>query len=277
MNSFCGDHTAREINLMELAMQTFIRTFLVIVILLAVFTTPAQAGDVLNPGDIAIIGYRFGSSAEFSFVCLRRITAGTEIVFTDNGWKDTQVFRFGEGFLPWTAPTGDCQLGQVINVKLINYTTGMNLELSGDQIIAYQGSSSSPNLIFALNSYEDGWQSNSTNSSSSSLPTVLAVLNPSPSIAIKQTGYAIYSKIDRDFASTSAALAFVTDPANWTRSTSPLAMPTGDFSFTTTAVHLSDFNAETGDETAPWWVLVGLVVIPVMLMVSKRPKKDCCQ
>ena len=153
----------------------------------------------------------------------------------------------------------------------------MNLEVSGDQIFAYQGSSSSPNFIFALNSYLDGWQSNAIDSNSSSLPTVLATLDPSPSIAIQQSAYAIYSKPKRDFTSTSEALAFVTDPVNWTRSTSPLAMPTGDFSFTTTAVHLSDFKATTEGESTPWWVLVGLVIVPVVVMVLKRPKRDCCK
>jgi hypothetical protein len=54
-------------------------------------------------------------------------------------------------------------------------------------------------------------------------------------------------------------------------------MPVGDFSFKTTAVGLSEFSAETEIETAPWWIIAGLVVIPVLVMVFKRPKKDCCK
>ncbi len=259
-------------------MKNITYTILVILCLLSVIATPVQAGDILGPGDIAIIGYRFGSSAEFSFVCLKVISAGTEITFTDNGWKSNQTFRTGEGFISWIAPSGGCELGQVINIKKSDDPfTNISFDVNGDQIIGYQGSLLTPTLIFALNSYQDGWQDDATNTYSSSQPTVLKILNPSPSIAIQQTGYAIYSDTKRDFTSISEALTFVTDPANWTRSTSPLEMPTGDFSFTTTAVHLSDFSAETGGEFIPWWGFIIILIIPIAFFTVKKPKRDCCK
>lgn len=258
-------------------MQKFVGTILVVLVCLAVFASPVTAGDVLGPGDIAIIGFNLNQD-EFSFVCLKTISAGTEIKFTDNGWKDNQTFRTGEGFISWTAPSNGCVLGQIVNVKKSSDPyASIDLDTAGDQIIAFQGILSTPTLIFALNSYLDGWQSSSTSSNSSSLPTVLAVLNPSPSIAIQQTAYAIYSNPKREFTSTSEALAFITNPANWTRSTSVLAMPTGSFTFTTTAVHLSEFSAETEGESAPWWIIAGLVLIPMLVILFKRPKRDCCQ
>ena len=259
-------------------MQRFVGTFLIVLVCLAVFASPVTAGDVLGPGDIAIIGYRFGSSAEFSFVCLRIITEGTEIKFTDNGWKENQTFRTGEGSISWVAPSGGCELGQIVNVKKSDdQYASIDLDTTGDQIIAFQGYYSLPSLIFALNSRGDSWQTGTIDANSSTLPIVLAELSPSPSIAIQQSAYAIFSNSKRDFTSTSAALAFVTDSDNWTRSPTPLEMPIGDFSFTTTAVHLSAFSAETGAERAPWWIIAGLVVIPVLVMVVKRPKRECCK
>ena len=258
-------------------MRNIIRTFLVVVCLLGVIATPVRAGDVLGPGDIAIIGYRFGSNAEFSFVCLRTITAGTEIVFTDNGWTENQAFRLREGFLSWSAPSGGCEIGHIVNVVVGNYSTGMNLELLGDQLIAYQGNATMPNFIFALNSYGVGWQTEVKDNQSSTQPTILANLNPSPSIALGQTAYAVYWDQERSFTSTSVALAYLTDTSHWKTSSSPIPMPTGDFSFTTTAVEVSEFSAETGGETTPWFVIVGLVVIPVLVMVWKKPKRNCCQ
>jgi hypothetical protein len=40
---------------------------------------------------------------------------------------------------------------------------------------------------------------------------------------------------------------------------------------------MSDLSAETGSESPPWWVLLGLVIVPVLVMVFKRPKRDCCK
>ncbi len=68
-------------------MQKFVGTILVIVVCLVAFTSPVTAGDVLGPGDIAIIGFNFDNDDEFAFVCLKDISAGTEIKFTDKGWK----------------------------------------------------------------------------------------------------------------------------------------------------------------------------------------------
>mgnify|MGYP001794930975 FL=1 len=58
-----------------------------------------MAPKVLNPGDIAIVGYiTNGSPDSFSFVPLVDLTEGTVIYFTDSGWTDSD-FRDTEGII----------------------------------------------------------------------------------------------------------------------------------------------------------------------------------
>ncbi len=109
----------------------------------------------------------------------------------------------------------------------------------------------------------------------STLPDALDNLNPSPEIAFIERDSGIYTG-SRNFETTTEALDSISNPANWETSDTALIMPTGSFSFTTTAVGLSDFSAETEGESAPWWMLVGLVIVPVIIMVVKRPKRNCC-
>ncbi|PKO04195.1 MAG: hypothetical protein CVU41_18305 [Chloroflexi bacterium HGW-Chloroflexi-3] len=258
-------------------MQRFVGTILVVLVCLAVFVSPVAAGDVLGPGDIAIIGYNFDNPDQLAFVCLKKITSGTEIIFTDNGWLSNQSFRTGEGYFTWSE---GCELGQIISLLPDNLSPSgvFSLNYNGDQLFAYQQPSMQPvNHIFALNGAGLDWQSTATSDTTSSLPTVLASLNPSPEISILSLDNAIYIG-PKSFNTTADALAAIVNEANWSGSdTVRQTMPSGSFSFTTTAVYLSDFSAESGRESAPWWVLVGLVVIPVLVLVFKRPKRDCCK
>jgi hypothetical protein len=262
-------------------MQKFVGTILVVLVCLAVFSSPVTAGDVLGPGDIAIIGYNLNKDYnEFAFVCLKPVAALTEIRFTDMGWKSNQTFRFvpEEGIISWY---DGCYLGQVIKIIPSQHTQNTTYRFlftnAGDQIFVYQYFGGINTVIFGLNAGGADWQSTSDSDYNSALPSSLASLIPSPSISLTSYDNAVYTG-SKSFTSPSEALASIVNPANWTGDASgPQSMPTGDFSFTTTAVHLSDFSAETGGESAPWWVLVGLVIIPILVLVVKRPKRNCCK
>jgi hypothetical protein len=270
---------------MELAMQKFVGTIIVVLVCLAVFSSPVTAGDVLGPGDIAIIGYNSDDTSQFAFVCLKAISAGTIIYFTDNGWVTTtepQSFRSGEGRLTWNTPDG-CQLGQIVTINQYDLPMLGTFQLSntGDQILVYQGSDGSPSFIFAINFEGSVWQGSASGANSSARPPGLDATN---SVAIVEIDNAIHTggpEFDtpaKTFVSPSAALASIVIKENWKGSNDVRQdMPTGSFSFTTTAVGLSEFSAETEIETAPWWIIAGLVVIPVLVMVFKRPKRDCCK
>ncbi len=74
-----------------------------------------MAATVLNPGDIAIVGYiSIGSNDSFSFVPLVDLGVGTEIYFTDNGWT-------GSGFRGSNASNGSG------NEQLIKFTASNNI------------------------------------------------------------------------------------------------------------------------------------------------------
>ena len=266
-------------------MQRFVVTILVVLVCLAVFASPVTAGDVLGPGDIAIIGFNSDDNSQFAFVCLKAISAGTIIYFTDNGWvttTDPQSFRSGEGRLTWDTP-GGCQLGQIVTINQYDLPTLGTFDLSdgGDQILVYQGTDTSPSFIFAINFEGTTWQGSASGANASARPPGLDTTN---SVAINEidnaihTGGAEFNTPAKTFDSPSAALASIVIKENWNGSNDVLQdMPTGYFSFTTTAVHLSEFSAETEAESALWWIIAGLVVIPVLVMVVKRPKRECCK
>ena len=147
----------------------------------------AQTTD-LGPGDIAILQYNSDASPEeMKFLALKSMESGTVINFTDNGWNSDNTFRTGEGTHVWTAPS-NVKAGDIITVSL----TGIALATNGDQILAYQGLSSSPTFLFAINNQGSAvWQSTANNAASSALPSGLT--NGSTAIAITEIDNAIYT------------------------------------------------------------------------------------
>jgi hypothetical protein len=73
---------------------------------LITITSLVKAQTVLGPGDIVVIGLSAningcngsttGGQDEFSFVCFKDITVGTEFFITDNGYERTTPGRFGD-------------------------------------------------------------------------------------------------------------------------------------------------------------------------------------
>jgi len=164
----------------------------------------------LQPGDIAILGYQTDNPDEFSFLALKEIESGTSISFTDNGWNGSALTS-NEGTFVWTA-TSNISRGTVVNVL----PTSVAFSTSGDQIIAYQGTSSAPNFIYALTS--NAWVTGTIASTTSRLPAGLSNGTTAVSFASEQdNGF---------FNQTSASgsreelLALIGNSSNWTRSAS---------------------------------------------------------
>ncbi len=173
----------------------------------------APSATTLGPGDIAIIGFNFDNPDEFAFVLLTDITAGTEIHFTDNGWLAAGGFRTGEGEDVWTAGT-DMSAGTVVTLT----TSSMAFSSGGDQIIAFQGSLSTPSLIYALNSEGSGWQSDATSSNTSALPTGLT--DGYTAIALNEIDNAKYDVSNGTSGTKDALLSLISNTANWSGSNS---------------------------------------------------------
>ena len=125
-----------------------------ILFIFLLISTSISAQTTLSPGEMAIIGIGADNPDDFHFIFLVDIESGTEIIFTDSGWKSDNTFRGNEGATKYTAPSA-LNAGTVISyvTNSANFTSandanvgtnGLNLSASGDQILAFQGASSSP-------------------------------------------------------------------------------------------------------------------------------------
>ena len=81
-------------------MKTILFSFILIL------TSPIILGQTtLSPGEMAIIGIGADNPDDFHFIFLVDIESGTEIIFTDSGWKSDNTFRVNEGATKYTAPS----------------------------------------------------------------------------------------------------------------------------------------------------------------------------
>lgn len=151
-------------------------------------TVSANSATSLVAGDITFIGFNTGDDGvngitqddEFAFILLKDINAGTEINFTDFGWRsDANAFHESnttcggalgsqsDGILKWIA-TSNFTCGTQVSIKCkytmlttngVAYgtqsvsgdaTAFLSLSTGGDQIFAYTGTQASPNLLAGL-------------------------------------------------------------------------------------------------------------------------------
>ncbi|OQW93931.1 MAG: hypothetical protein BWK79_08515, partial [Beggiatoa sp. IS2] len=106
---------------------------LLIVLMTLLFGQNVQA--VLSAGDIAFVQYNADGTDNFAFVALVDIPAGETINFTDNGWKSDNTWNNTEGIMVWVAPSSGIIAGTRVRPSISN----ISLSMSGDQLIAYQG------------------------------------------------------------------------------------------------------------------------------------------
>ncbi len=183
--------------------------------------TVTRAATILSAGDIAVIGFNFDNPDELAFVLLRDIEVGTEIRFTDNGWKSNNSFYSGEGTFVWTA-SSDMVAGTIVNPSV----SSVSFSSSGDQILAYQGTVINPTFIYALNSKGTGWQTTIIDSSASTLP--MGLINGTTAVALNEIDNAIYT--GQTSGTKVALLTAISNPNNWAGSDATRqTMPTNPF------------------------------------------------
>lgn len=172
----------------------------------------------LSPGDIAIVQYNADGTDDFAFVALVDIPANEEIKFTDNGWKADDTFKTNEGIITWTAPAGGVTARDVVTITMSpSATVGtvtksgiFNFLATGDQLIAYQGTSS---MIAAINNEGAGvWQTDSPNTSESKLP--LGLRDGIEALALSEVDNARFTG-DVTTGTKEELLAAINDRANW--------------------------------------------------------------
>lgn len=208
---------------------------LLVTLLTTTFRKAQAAPTTLAAGDIAIIGFNFDDADQIAFVLLVNVGSGTQINFTDNGWRSNNTFRTGEGTFTWTAAT-DLPAGTIV----VPAVSGVAFSSTGDQVLAYQGASSSPTFLYAANSEGAGvWQSNATSAATSALP--LGLVNGTSAIALNEIDNAKYNGITT--GTKAQLLAAISNPANWIGSdTTRQTMPSGSFTVTGAATNTPTFT-----------------------------------
>ncbi len=214
-----------------------------------------SASYALTAGDIAIIGVNADASKSMVFVALADIPASTTISFTDNAWNaSTEAWRTGEGTFTWSnssittkgtvvtitmgAPTSPF----TVNVGSVTTNTNFNMATSGDQVLAYEGSTAPTTNSSALWLYgfslENWVWANNTNTSD--IPTALSGANVglTSSSTEKDNGYFANGSSSQTSVSVSGTkaelLALFTDNTKYyTNDTGPLTFPTYTITVTT--------------------------------------------
>ena len=199
---------------------------------------PSPAVAALDPGDIAITGLNADNPDVFRFVALVNIALGTEIHFTDNGWKlPENEFRDSEGTVTWTADA-EVPIGTEIEIEdtgsntysassgsAVESNAGFALSGSGDQILAYQGPDAAPVFVAALNNNNPGWDATASSTSTSALPTELT--DGIDAVAVAEADNTIYDCAT--YAGTADDIrAAVNNAGNWIGSSSPV-LPAAPF------------------------------------------------
>ncbi|MBL4657511.1 MAG: hypothetical protein JKX73_05880, partial [Flavobacteriales bacterium] len=182
-----------------------------------------SACDV-SVGGLAITGYDgSGVDDKLSLVALEAISSGTAINITDVGWTAAGAWRIGsEGILAWTTGalacgdevlfTGTGGTWVVDNGSLVESGT-FDLNMTGESIIAYQGSGDCVSFIYGFNNVAGGgWNADATTAQTSSLP--LTLTNGTNAVAPSHFDNLVYDCSTNSGAA--AILAAVSTAGNWT-------------------------------------------------------------
>lgn len=164
-----------------------------------------------NPNDIMIVGASdWPSQKNFLFVNFAPIDINEEIQFTNGIWNGTG-FDIGSTF------TFQNTTGSVIEVGTVTEASANALPslefFSADQIFAYTGTASSPNLVFGFQSADWGSATNGASDLPSGLTdgvTALDLTFNGPS-----EDHAVYTG-SRSFGSVAEAQNAILDLSNWT-------------------------------------------------------------
>ncbi len=243
---------------------------------LIILSVTGYGQTTLSAGDIAIFGVNTDNPDDFGFVLLVDIDAGTEIRFTDSGWKSDNTFRGNEGAVKYTAPTalpagteityqGNSSDFTDDNDSYVG-TNGFNLSASGDQVFAFQGPSNNPTFIFAVQTNSTAWQTDATSSNNSALPQGLtdgvnAVAVGSGSGSGDEYDNAAYDTTGTTSGSASEILSAISDNSNWLGNNS-------------TRYNLADFDFDVGVGNPLNFTAVPATTDQINLSWSKNSDND---
>ncbi|MDD4560125.1 MAG: chitobiase/beta-hexosaminidase C-terminal domain-containing protein [Candidatus Cloacimonetes bacterium] len=221
----------------------------------------------LAAGDIAIIAVHTDASKYMAFVTLTDIPANTVISFTDNAWNaTTETWRSGEGTIAWSNEA-QTDAGTVVHIGLVSpfsanvgtvtTSSGFTLSTSGDQVLAYEGTTApttnnDSTWLYGFSTESFSWGDSST---TSDIPTVLADYSVAITLTTTDVDNAvfangsIYIDIISVTGSKSELLMLFTDNTKYFISDTAIVIP--EYTFTVTGGGLPfaatpTFNPEAG-------------------------------
>ncbi|QIR38943.1 endonuclease/exonuclease/phosphatase [Tolypothrix sp. PCC 7910] len=238
-----------------------------------------MAPTILNPGDVAIVGFNTSNPDSIRFLVLVDIEADTSFNVTDNGWLSSGGFRTGEGILTYTAPT-KIPAGTVLTWVnsgtnnspgfSSNNPSNFALNATGDSLTIFTGELANRKLIYALSS--NNWSSNATSASTSAEPTVTnggILVTGTSSVAIPNSnGY--YSSSTNSGTQTQL-LSAISNPANWTASLTATNVSDWPSSFTITSSVTPSVNLSVSSNSG---TEAGQTVITVTATASSAVTGD---
>ncbi len=236
---------------------------------------------VLQPGDVAVIGYNFKDPDQFSFLFLKDVAAGTVVHITDCGYDPaTAGFRVGEGDITYTVPSGGIKTGVAVTYPddAGFVTAGVSgffgLSTDGDQLFFYQGSFAAPAFIYGLSVSSGGWDAAAVDNNTSALPPGLT----DGSTALAQTKI-INSRLNCTGVAIDKSLFLnqISDATRWDRSNSVrVSLPDITCDYTPLTLHMphsyTDIDSNEKDvlvEDGYWKIEIYSAEGQLLLTVSK--------
>ncbi len=258
----------------------------IIILLLAINLGYGQT--TLSAGDIVITGFNSDNPDSFSFVLLTDVTNTTSVNFTDHGWQSAGIFNTlanggsNEGTITWTA-TSDLPCGTEIIITdggtltasegtAVETNAGFNLAISGDQILAYQGTEASPMFIYAVHFHgTTGWSADAIDAQTSAIPTSLT--NGTNAVAINRTDNAAYDcSVVSD---NSAILTAVSTSSNWNISATPLTLGSCYFSCVACSGGVVVWNGTSWTPSIPNSTNIAVIDAPYTTTVTDGSFSAC--
>ena len=188
-------------------------------------TTPAPGPTVLWPGEVVLTGYTATDGApDWGFAPLVDLAPGTQLQFTNRGWRATGGFRAGESTATYTVPAAGLAKGQAVvySTAAANFTGALTLASSGDQLLVYQGSEAAPTFVTAL-TYPQAWAADATSDQTSTLPPGLTL--GTNALSLPTANAAMTNAAVRQGLPAALRAAYAT-PLNWTGGGAQVTPPT---------------------------------------------------
>jgi hypothetical protein len=199
-------------------------------------STTATPVSQLEAGDIAFTALQVDDADQIAFVALVDIPASSVIYFTDNAWTGS-VLNSNEGIITWTAPGTTVAKGTIVTITgttsasagTASGTGSYALSSSGDQMLAYTGSSGSPNFIAGIST--TSWLASGTpNTNTSYLPSALTLYNTAQGF-VTDSDNQYFTNVTNQ-GSRNSFLSAINNNAGWTRSDTRYgSLPSWTFTF----------------------------------------------